>query len=168
MGPTNVRDLRSFLLSGSFNGGFVPDFALISSPHNMKLPNGQQKNLERFISEEKNALQKHKERVLKTLVLDLSRWTGSFTVDDSAFYKQVYCVLFLEQLEWLNSTRGYGYRILGTVEHYYDTKYLELFAVSWTVLLLWPYLEGRMIPVRKEKESINWVVQISDCTGSLS
>lgn len=77
-------------------------------------------------------------------VLDVPRWPEDFTADTEACKKQIGCVPLQKMDEGANKPIGYWYRLLIDAESTHDTAYHECFFVLWAVLLIRPYLLGRL------------------------
>lgn len=97
--PKNTTELRSFL--GIFNifSHFVPNFARISVPLNMKLRNGQPKKFDVLRLEENIELSTLQERLATPTEFSLKKSTGEFTLDTDACDLQVCSVILQEREE---------------------------------------------------------------------
>lgn len=144
---------------------FVPNFARIAEPLNRKLRKDEPTKFDSLTTEETEAFETLKSKLVEPPVLALPRGKGRYTVDTDACNEQVGCVLLQEQPDGVKRPIGYWPRTLTTAERAYGTTHRECLAVIWAVLILRPYLEGTRFTIRTDHDALRWILNMSDATG---
>lgn len=80
---------------------------------------------------------------------------------------QVGCVQLQEKPNMTKKPVGYWYWSLKKAEKTYETTQRECLEVVWSVLLLRPYLEERRFTIRKDYDSLCWILNLIDVSGRL-
>ena len=166
--PKTQTELRSFLGLCNVYRRFVAGFAKIAYPLNQLLRKGESPQLGEFTTEQLEAFEKLRQKLLDPPILALPRADGRFTLDTDASNYQIGCTLLQDQPDGSKHPIGYWSRGLTSAEKNYSTTEQECLAIVWAVLQLRPYLEGKRFVIRTDHHALRWVLSLADAQGRLA
>ena len=132
------------------------------------LRKGESPQLGEFTTEQLDAFEKLRQKLLDPPILALPRADGRFTQDSDASNYQIGCTLLQDQPDGSKHPIGYWSRGQTSAEKNYSTTEQECLAIVWAVLQLRPYLEGKRFVIRTNDHAIRWVLSLADAQGRLA
>lgn len=162
-----LRQIKTFLGLYNVFYRFSPISTLIDAPKNRKIRKAEPTEYGPLNEEERNALERLREKLVPPPVLALPRFAVKYTVDTDDYDKQVGFVLLQEQKEGTNWKIGYWYRSPNQSESPYKTTNSDYLAVLWATLLLGPYLNEIRFKIRTEHDTIRCILNMADETRKM-
>lgn len=151
--PCSLSELRSFLGLCSYYRRFIPGFADVAAP----LHALQRKHVVfRWTSEQEDAFNQLKERLVSAPVLGMPNNTGTFYLDTDASDVGVGAVLSQDQ-GGSEVVIAYASRALSKAERNYDVTRRELLAVVSGLKTYKQYLLGRHFVLRTDHAALQWL-----------
>lgn len=111
------------------------------------------------------AMNELKNALISPPVLALPNFTGHITLDTDACNVQVGRVLLQKQRDETVRPVGSWSRALNDTKKQYDTTHRKCLAIVWSVLVLRPYLKINRSTIRTGRDSLKWILNLSDSTG---
>lgn len=130
--------------------------------------NTSQGGSETWLRKKSTTMEALQKKLIFSLVRASVRYHGR-----SALHTDVYNV-------WLHSTilkvgedkrnlwNGYMSSSLSNAERAYDTAHRECYAVSWSVLLIWPYFRKTRFATLTNHDYLYWIQNLSDISSILA
>lgn len=114
-------------------------------------------------------MHKLQETLVSPPILALPNTKRKHTLETDACSVQIWCLLSHEQPEATTEPGTYWLKpvSLTKVEQAYDTTQHKFLAVSWSELMLLPYLEGARLRIRTDQELWKRILIFADGTGHL-
>ncbi|CAN8076676.1 unnamed protein product, partial [Agarophyton chilense] len=166
--PSTQKQLRSCLGLCNVYRRFVPRYSHIAAPLNAKLHKGQPVQLEQFGQAEVEAFETLKTKIITAPVLALPIPNLPYSVHTNSSEYQVGCALFQTHPDGERKPIGYWPRSLNAAQKKYSVSEEECLAVVWTLTTLRPYLQGERLTVNTDHSSLQWLLSITDQSGSLT
>ena len=113
---TTQTELRSFLGLCNFYRRFIRGFAKLAAPLNALLRKGESPNFGQLNTEQTQAFEDLRARLLDPPILALPRKEGLFTLDTDASQEQIGCCLLQTQPDGTRHPIGYWSRGLTSAE----------------------------------------------------
>lgn len=166
--PTYLTQVRSFLGLCNVSHQILTNCAYVAAPINKRTRKNQPQTFEGITEDEMEALKTLKPELMEHPRLGLNRSQGIYNVDTDAYDREMRCVLLQKFPNGTERRIGYWSRLLNDMERAYDFTNEEWFTVVWTVLLIWPYVEGCLFTNWTDQDAIKWILNWKNLTGRLA
>lgn len=147
--------MRSFFGLCNVFRRFVPNFSRIAALLNKKFRMKEPGQFQTRTAPEKNTVEQLKFQLASPIVLGLLQADGHLTIDTGTCDTQPECVLLEKQQDGTMTLTGYWSRTLVEPEMKLTTTHKRCRAVVWAILLLRPYLEGKLSTFRTDHNAVN-------------
>jgi hypothetical protein len=162
--PVNLKQVQTFLQTGSWYRRFVPNFAKITKP----LSDLTRKNTPwQWGDPQKEAFQTLKERLTTAPILKQADCTREFILKTDASGWALGAVLVQEE-DGEEHPVEYASRLLNAAERNYSTTEREALAVVWAINKFRGYVEGAKIIVITDHQALRWLMTLKSPTGRLA
>jgi hypothetical protein len=162
--PVNLKQVMTFIQTGSWYRRFVPDFAAIAKP----LTDLMKKNSPwQWGDAQKQAFHKMKEYLTTAPILRQADCTKEFFLKTDASGWALGAVLTQGEAADEHPVE-YASRLLTAPEKNYSTTEREALAVVWAVNKFRGYIEGSRITIITDHQALRWLMTLKSPTGRLA